>query len=414
MMDKKIKNILVINQPLGNRGDESAHRALMRALNKNLPETKIRVLVLFDYQNSSSVIEVQHQNNEYVHLSHPHNCRIVALMKLLMALRMVWFGSYLHPFLRKLMLHYRWADLVVCAPGGICMGGFQNWLHLYLLYLAKVLNKPLAYYSRSFGPFPIQTWSNRLFKRFSLEMLRYFSFLSIRDGKTMWLANELGVSYVPSIDTAFLDSPQTSIPLEVQEKLKGDYMVFVPNSLTWHYVYKSVPQDRIDELYLRIINWLRERYPLLQIVMLPQLYSKGDGGDYRYFLRLKDKSEQNEMLQVLPDKYSSDVQQSIIRNAVFVIGARYHSIVFAINQGVPFVALSYEHKMEGLLEELGLLKYGVDIIDTFSSDASVEHALVGVRAVVEHMDVNVVEKARLNAKAVAEDCVSKFVSNYCN
>lgn len=31
---------------------------------------------------------------------------------------------------------------------------------------------------------------------------------------------------------------------------------------------------------------------------------------------------------------------------MFVNGARYHSIVFAINNGVPFIALSYELKCQ--------------------------------------------------------------------
>ena len=36
--------LLIINQPLNNRGDESAHRALVRALHANLPNVEIRVL----------------------------------------------------------------------------------------------------------------------------------------------------------------------------------------------------------------------------------------------------------------------------------------------------------------------------------------------------------------------------------
>ena len=334
---------------------------------------------------------------------------MVALMKLLMTLRMVRFGSYLYPFLRKLIPYYKWADLVVCAPGGICMGGFQDWLHLYQLYLAKVLNKPLVYYSRSFGPFPTRTFSNRLFKRFSLEILRYFSFLSIRDAKTMQLADELGLSYVPSIDTAFLDAPQVSIPSEVSAKLQGDYMVFVPNSLTWHYAYKSIPQERIDAFYLAIMDRLHERYPLLQIVMLPQLCNRGDGGDYKYFLGLKDQFSQKGILEVLPDIYSSDMQQSVIRNAKFVIGARYHSIVFAINQAVPFVALSYEHKMEGLLEELGLQGCGMSIEGTFVDENMWQKSLQSLDDELELCDQSVVTKTCGDAKKIAKSCFCDFM-----
>ena len=411
-MDKKIKNILVINQPLGNRGDESAHRALMRALNKNLPETKITVLVSFDYKNNVDAIKECHQNNEYVVINHPHNYRMVQVMRFLMVLGLVRVGLYVHPFLRRYAPYYRQADLVICAPGGICMGGFQDWLHLFMLHLAKVFGKRLVYYSRSFGPFPVRTLGNRRFRRLSLEMLEYFSFLSIRDAKTMRLADELGISYVPSIDTAFLDTPQVPVPSAVQAKLREDYIVFVPNSLTWHYAYKSIPQERIDAFYWTIMDKLHERYPSWQIVMLPQLYGRGVQGDYGYFQKLREQFQHKESVAVLPDVYGSDVQQGIIRDAKLVIGVRYHSIVFAINQGVPFMALCYEHKMEGLLEELSLQKYGVGIGDAFSTETLAGQSVADVCALFDVGSEKAVENARKQAKDMAKYCFVDFQTKF--
>ena len=63
----------------------------------------------------------------------------------------------------------------------------------FYLQLAKYAGKPLAYYGRSFGPFPITTKSNRDFKKLSLEMLHYFSFLSIRDSKTEKISSRVGI-----------------------------------------------------------------------------------------------------------------------------------------------------------------------------------------------------------------------------
>ena len=47
--------ILLINQPLNNRGDESAHRGLMRFMLRELPDAEIRVL--FDGIKKESVNE---------------------------------------------------------------------------------------------------------------------------------------------------------------------------------------------------------------------------------------------------------------------------------------------------------------------------------------------------------------------
>ena len=109
------------------------------------------------------------------------------------------------------------------------MGGFQDWNHLYMLKWAKHCHRPLAYFGRSFGPFPIETDNERLFKEISLEMLNYFSFLSIRDKVTERLADELKIPYISTVDTAFLDSPEVKIPYELQLTLNNkQYMVFVP------------------------------------------------------------------------------------------------------------------------------------------------------------------------------------------
>ena len=39
-------NILIVNQPLNNRGDESAHRALVRSIIKYIPNVNVRVLFM--------------------------------------------------------------------------------------------------------------------------------------------------------------------------------------------------------------------------------------------------------------------------------------------------------------------------------------------------------------------------------
>ena len=93
-----------------------------------------------------------------------------------------------------------------------------------------------------------------------------------------------------------------------------------------------------------------------------------------------------------------------------VIGARYHSIVFAINNCVPFVCLSYEHKMSGMLESLHLndMCYGLkeegtddrscvlDLIDNVLNNRG-DHA-ERVRAACDA------------AKGLAKECFDKFTN----
>lgn len=396
-----MRQILIINQPFGNRGDESAHRAFVRTLNTNFPQSKITVLNLFDWNDAEKEFIVEHPNNTYINFIFPHNLSANSFAKVSLQLGIVKLVLFLHPILRRLIPYYKNADLVVCAPGGICMGGFQNWQHLYMLYLAKCFRKPLIYYSRSFGPFPEDTWLNRRFKNIAENMLHYFSFLSIRDQKTMELADRMNLMYTPSIDTAFLEQPCPLISTELRHILGNKYIVFVPNSLTWHYGYKHLQQEVIDNFYLSIIDQLHTYYPTHKIIMLPQLCSIKNNGDYYYFEKLKNKSPFTNDIIVLSENYGSDIQQSIVRDSDFVIGARYHSIVFAINNNRPFIALSYEHKMEGLLSMLKLSNQQINIKDIFVNPDDIEVALQQCQKLLHNTNPH---NMNVTATEIANNC----------
>ena len=133
--------------------------------------------------------------------------------------------------------------------------------------------------------------------------------------------------------------------------------------MTWHFQFSGIAQERIDDFYLAIITLVGKLYPNYKILMLPQTYNSAVN-DYAYFEKLKEKSACTNII-VANENENSDVQQALISRAAFVIGARYHSIVFALNNGIPFISLGYEHKMKGLLEKLGLLEFYIDLKSLF-------------------------------------------------
>ena len=349
--------ILLINQPHNNRGDESAHRGLMRTMLRELPDVEIRVL--FDGIKQESINEFIVDSKQIIYMNPKPPIRHTfyhRMMKLAMCLNCP-LPMYLYPAYWRKIKHYKWADLVVGAPGGMCMGGFQNWGHVFNLYVAKFMKKPLAYYGRSIGPFPTKTFSNRLFRKMSMRMLDYFMFTSLRDRKSEKIAAELGFhNIVGVVDSAFLDSPKVEIPTEVQKQI-GDkpYFVFVPNLLIWHVDYKGkLDRSMLIDYYCQMLDVLFKVHPDCNAVMLPQTCcgDQYDKNDVNLFREIAERKGDKRVI-VVSDKYGSDIQQTIIADARLMVGLRYHSIVFALNQGIPFVSLSYEHKMSGLLETLG-------------------------------------------------------------
>lgn len=400
-------NILIINQPLNNRGDESAHKGLVRTLSKRFPQYKIRVLFVGANNDSVKQFDVNIANVEYINLKPSKGFSKMSIAGLKYDIPIFW---YLHPTIMKVRSIYNESDYILCAPGGICMGGFQDWMHLFMLKLAKNLKKPLVYYGRSFGPFPTETRNNRIFKRLSIEMLNYFCFLSIRDKKTEEFARELNVQYYSTVDSAFLDSPRVQIPVEIQKRIgEKKYIVFVPNLLIWHYKYKNkISKENIILFYRQIISIITQIYPDLKIVFLPQTFNYGTyNGDDIYFFKDIIREIEDSRFIIIEDKYSSDIQQAIIAKATLLVGARYHSIVFAINNNTPFVALSYEHKIAGLLSILDKSNRMVDISYLNNDDNTVVFNQIKSLIQVQDEDNEFVQK---KAKMIAINCFDKLVA----
>ncbi len=396
----------MVNQPLNNRGDEAAHKALLRTLTKEIPEVKVRVLFVDKNEDSIRQFNVNLPNVEYknIHIIRGYY-RIY-----------YWFLEHnnsklpflIHPTFRKVWSFYRWADVILCAPGGICMGGFQVWSHLFFLKIAKLSKKPLAYYGRSIGPFPTETKDNRRFKELSVEMMNYFSYFSLRDKKSEKLASEMGFKCVSTVDSAFLDAPRVEIPKEIISEIDSDpYIVFVPNLLVWHFTYNQHKEEESLKFFAKVTEEIKRAYPNHKYVMLPQLFNSTnkDYQDVLFFKKLKDYTDNKNMV-VVSDKYSSDIQQTIIAGSDMVVGARYHSVVFALNNNISCVALSYESKISGLLQTLGMEDYLCDITHVLESEDEMDDACERIRYILSH------RPSVLNTKQDAEKYARKGFNNF--
>lgn len=349
--------LLIIEQPLNNRGDEAAHRGLIRALLNRYPDLTIDVMFYGRKQRDIDFFQVPSERVHYLNIP-IKNHRIFSVqrvIKLVMMLRLPFLLNQL-PLIRKVLFYYKSVDCIMCAPGGINLGGFQDWSHVAFLYLAVKTGKPVIYFARSIGPFSENSYLSRIFKKLSLKLLNSFSYISLRDALSQTIAKQLNIKFVPTVDSAFLSIPNIELPEDIVKKLSDNYIVVVPNSLTWHKDFKEFSYDFVKKFWSELLNTLLNKYSEAQIVMLPQTigYSKMLADGFVYFNEIKQMAVFSERVFVLDEQYGSDIQQMIIKNAKFLIGARYHSIIFAINQSVPFVSLSYEHKMTGVLNCLAL------------------------------------------------------------
>lgn len=75
--------------------------------------------------------------------------------------------------------------------------------------------------------------------------------------------------------------------MPIKEKIgNGDYFVFVPNLLIWHYAYKAkITKNELLKFYADLIDKIFYLYPNSKAVLLPQTFNYGteEGDDINFF-----------------------------------------------------------------------------------------------------------------------------------
>jgi len=355
--------ILIINQHTSNHGDEAAGKALIRGLMTLKSDISLGVLYNAGKLTENDKFAVDKKIEHFGPPETSFRDKILLILTFLLPfniIRKFYFLGTLVNFEYNLLNRF---DKIISAPGGVNIGPYKDWKYIWRLYVALKLNKPLAIYSISFGPMP----KGYLFRKISEYILSNASFLSLRDSKSQQYATELDINYLRSIDTAFLNNqPEIDINNGFDFSRLKNYVVIVPNDLhAWHPEFKKINRSVFDEIYLRIINYFLDKK--INVVLLPQLF--GSQNDRKYFDFLNKTT--NNRLEIIDEKYSSDVQQKIIQNAMFLIGARYHTVIFSVNNKRPFVSLAYEHKMTNTLDQLDLSLCNVNILDILTNEVDI-------------------------------------------
>ena len=103
--------------------------------------------------------------------------------------------------------------------------------------------------------------------------------------------------------------------------------------------------------------------------------------------------------------YSPECASELIgflAGAEFVIGMRLHAVIFASSAGVPVIGLSYDPKVDGMMNALGQ-PYSISLSDT---DGIADGIAVAVEDVMKNRDAIIAslsEKAKLMREQCRED-----------
>ena len=354
-------NILIINCHTNNRGDEAAVRALVDELRENLEEVHICLAI----------------RGKTVYPNLPEDVQTVpqfvptTFVKYILSYIAVQSSAYLllPNGAREFLQAVQSADFILHAPGGPTLGDtyYPSELgYLRTFDLIKKMNKPYMFYAPSMGPFR-KSERNPHRKRVLLNAEQ----IILRDPISLQYLRELlpEVEVQQTLDSALqheINMAENKNKLNAYQELcdfLGRYERCIGITITdlkWHPIHSENQQvqARISATFLKIIRRLTDQG--YGIVFIPQLYG---GAHDAELMRNYCVSEACIVMVDDDERYDSYFQQYVISQMFAVIGMRYHSNIFSAKMGTPFISVSYEQKMSGFMEKMGLQEYLINLED---------------------------------------------------
>jgi colanic acid/amylovoran biosynthesis protein len=264
---------------------------------------------------------------------------------------------------RDLIDLYTEADLIIPVGGGYLMTNrrfgsiYRLGLLLHPLLLSKILLKPTVLYSQSVGPFyrKIDKWM------LATTLKKTANLVIIREGISMELLKSMGVTNcVRSIDAGFL--------LTSNHKATGRAKLHTPTrsiaiGVTARKWLAASDQRAYEKAMAETLDYLVHKHGAY-VVFIPQVTAEFHGDDDRIVSEaIFSEMTEKEHALVLTENFGYREIKTIYDQLDFILGTRFHSVIFSLTSYVPAMAIEYEHKTSGIMQELGLSQWVIKIED---------------------------------------------------
>ncbi len=320
-----MKIVIAGNYGAGNIGDESILKGLLKCLNKAAPYSDITVL---------SGDPAQTENMHYVNSCEKYPAGFRSLIKSLFGL--------LSPARKEI----KQSDIFVLGGGGL-FGGLRakaNLIWGIQTLVAYYYKKPVIMCGQSVGPI-----QNVLLKSFIRFLFNKASFIAVRDQSSKKRLQKIGVKReihtVP--DLAFFGKSDNEPP-----RKKKDTVLVSLSSMA------NLSLSKMKAL-ANFFDWLIQEHKFNIKFISFQLRTDSDEHLHEEFLGLVRSKDKTEHL----DNSNLDTIEKLFAKARFLIGMRLHSIITAIKNETPFIALNYAPKVKDLLKKTPFSKYDLEIND---------------------------------------------------
>ncbi|MDF2523205.1 MAG: polysaccharide pyruvyl transferase CsaB [Clostridiales bacterium] len=246
----------------------------------------------------------------------------------------------------------RSCDILISGGGSLLQDAtsvFSMWYYSGIILLAFLLKKPVFAYAQGIGP---------IINKFNIKLLKYIMNrvfnISVRDKRSLSELRSLGVNREVSctIDPAFLiDLPSRGESLKVLETENGGKKLSRPR------IGFSIRKWKGNVDVTGIIAEVGDRVSSelgADVILFPLHYQS----DFELAREIANKMQEKPI--IISDNHSSSELMGLYGLMDLNVCVRYHGLVFSIMNCTPMVAISYDPKIDSLMDALGMedvLKY---------------------------------------------------------
>jgi colanic acid/amylovoran biosynthesis protein len=412
-----MKILLVGNHTCGNRGDGAILRGLIDSL--NLARTDLEIDVISRYPTSSGYLlqqeimpdelflETKKGKNKFM-----DKVKRRLMPKIMMAhisgsglFKSMAVPKYLQDFTNKLKQY----DAIIQVGGSffVDLYGPLQFEHSLCALLAK---KPIYMIGHSVGPFQKERFNeiaNFVFSRVNSLVLR--ESVSLDMMKQGSITTE---KVVKGADTAFLvrarevEEPSHNL-LHWQQLISSTKTIAITvRELAPFDKRLGVTQQEYEMAFGKVINAMIDKgYQVVALSTCTGIdsYNKDDR---MVAMTLRDHVVQKDKYHVIMDEFNDLELGILLGRSHLTIGTRLHSAIISMNFGTPAVAINYEHKSLGVMNQLGLPEMATDVKSLM--DGSI---ITKVNGILDNYDVvkqqvdSAVGQERVLGNKITEDVV---------
>lgn len=275
-----------------------------------------------------------------------------------------------NPERRSLFEAYARADLVLACGGGYIYApaagdGIAGWFSFMLAgcILAILSGRPLVLLPQSIGP--LHDAFQRRAARFVVQNAKL---TCVRETTSLAMLRDLGCGQRVMLlaDMAFgmrsapVDAAQSALTQLGALDKPAQFRVGI-TALNWRGQSAGFAgQSTYERAMLEAINTLTSQGAL--VILFAQCCGPSLAEDDRVVSRqLKEHATQPERVFLMDESISPDLLQAMYAEMDYFIGTRMHSVILALNAGIPALAIGYLHKTQSVLGDLGMQSYALDI-----------------------------------------------------